>query len=130
MPIKVVLCIALGGGVGSLLRFATASFVQRSSGGVFPLGTLAVNTAGCLLIGFLGALLAGPLLVREEVRLGLLVGLLGGFTTFSTFGWETLALLEDGEWARAAANVAASNLLGLAAVWAGLRLAQQLGTGA
>ena len=119
--------IACGGGVGALLRFGVAGWLQRGSGGVFPIGTLSVNVAGCLLIGFVGALLSGPLLVREEVRLGLLVGVLGGFTTFSTFGWETLALLEDGDWARAAANVALSNALGLAAVWLGYRVAQQVG---
>ena len=119
--------IALGGAVGSVLRFLVSSGCQRLSGGAFPVGTLTVNLVGCLLIGFLGALLSGPLLVREEYRLGLLVGLLGGFTTFSGFGWETLALLNDGEWGRAALNLVAANLLGLAGVWGGYRLAQQLG---
>jgi CrcB protein len=119
--------IACGGGAGALLRYLVSLGCQRLAGGVFPVGTLAVNVIGCLLIGFLGALLSGPLLVRDELRLGLLVGLLGGFTTFSSFGWETISLLNDGEWSRAAVNVVGSNVLGLAAVWIGYRVAQQLG---
>ena len=124
---RVLLWIACGGALGAVLRYGLSVGCQRLAGGVFPVGTLAVNVAGCLLIGFLGALLSGPALLRDELRLGLLVGVLGGFTTFSTFGWETFALLNDGEWSRAAANVVASNALGLAAVWLGYRVAQQLG---
>ncbi len=92
---KTLLWIGCGGAAGALFRYTLAGWCQRLSGGVFPVGTLAVNVLGCLLIGFVGAFLAGPLLVREEHRLGLLVGLLGGFTTFSTFGWETFALLNE-----------------------------------
>ncbi len=121
------LAVALGGGLGAMGRLALAVWVQRLAGGTFPVGTLTVNLAGCLAIGFLGALVTGPLPLREELRLGLLVGVLGGFTTFSTFGWETVTLLEDGDWARAFANVALSNALGIAGVWLGLRAAQQWG---
>jgi CrcB protein len=124
---KTLLCIACGGGLGAVLRYAVSLGCQRLAGGVFPVGTLTVNVTGCLLIGFLGALLSGPFLLRDELRLGLLVGALGGFTTFSTFGWETFALLNDGEWSRAAANVVGSNVLGLGALWLGYRLAEQLG---
>ena len=106
-------------GFSGVQNFPTVGLID----GVFPLGTLLVNVAGCLTIGYVGTLLAGPLLVREEYRIAALVGFLGGFTTFSTFGWETLALLDDGEWGAAAINVLASNVLGLVAVWFGHRLA-------
>ena len=115
--------IACGGSVGAILRYAMASWGQRTLGGSVPIGTLMVNTLGCLAIGFLGALFAGPLLVREEYRLAVLVGLLGGFTTFSTYGFETFALAVDGDWWSAAANVLLSNVLGLLALWIGMRLA-------
>lgn len=118
-----LLFIAGGGAAGSVLRYLAAGWGQRLTAGVFPLGTLLVNVSGCLLIGYIGTLLAGPALVRDEYRLAVLVGFLGGFTTFSTFGYETWALLNDREWGMAAANVLLSNLLGLAALWFGNRLA-------
>ncbi len=117
--------IAFGGGAGAILRYAVEGWGQRLVGGVFPIGTLMVNTLGCLAIGFLGALFAGPLLVREEYRLAILVGFLGGFTTFSTYGYDTFALLSSGEWWSAAANVFLSNALALVALWIGVRLAEQ-----
>lgn len=120
------LFIALGGAAGSCLRYAMQGVVQRWAGGPFPAGTLAVNVVGCALIGFLAAAFAGAWPVREEVRLGLVVGVLGGFTTFSAFGWETFALGRDGDMRLAIANVAASCALGLAAVWLGFRLGQRL----
>jgi len=120
------LAIFAGGGLGALLRYALSGFVQRMTNDAFPIGTLVVNVTGCLVIGFLGAAFASPALVRGEWRFFLLVGLLGGFTTFSTFGFETLALVDDGEWARAGLNVVASNGLGLVAVYCGFRLAGAL----
>ncbi|MDG2307247.1 MAG: fluoride efflux transporter CrcB [Candidatus Binatia bacterium] len=120
------LIIAAGGGLGAVLRFAVSGFVQRLSDDAFPIGTLSVNVLGCLVIGFLGALFSGPAFIRDEWRFFLLTGLLGGFTTFSTFGYETLALIDDGEWARAGANVILSNGLGLVAVFIGYRLAGSL----
>jgi len=121
---QLLLFIACGGGVGAVMRYLVAGWGHQLVAGTFPVGTLIVNTTGCLLIGFLGATLSGPVLVREEYRMGLMVGLLGGFTTFSTFGYETLALLEDGDLAMASLNILLSNLLGLAAVWGGYRLAE------
>ena len=115
--------IAFGGALGAVLRYAVANGAQRLTEGTFPVGTLVVNTLGCLAVGLLGTLFAGPILVREEVRFALLLGFLGGFTTFSTFGFETFALLTDGEWWWAAANVTLANTLGLLAVWSGYRLA-------
>ena len=92
--------------------------------GSFPLGTWFVNVTGCLAIGFLSAAFSGRILIREEYRIGLIVGILGGFTTFSAFGMETFALLNDGQHARAALNVFLSVGAGLAAVWLGYRLAE------
>ena len=120
------LLIACGGGAGAILRYAMAGWGQRLTSGVFPVGTLMVNTLGCLAIGFLDSLFAGPLLIREEYRIAILVGFLGGFTTFSTYGYETFALLGDGEWWSAAVNILLSNVLGLLALWIGVRLAEQL----
>lgn len=116
--------IFLGSGLGGLLRYAFSGWVQKFGNGAFPMGTLAVNVAGCLLIGFLSAGFSGRVLIREEYRIALLVGLLGGFTTFSAFGIETFAFLNDGQYARAAGNVVLSVGAGLAAVWAGYRLAE------
>jgi CrcB protein len=118
-----LLFIAGGGALGSVLRYLAAGWGQRLTPGVFPLGTLLVNVTGCLLIGYIATLFAGPALIREEYRLAVLVGFLGGFTTFSTFGYESWALLADREWGLLGANVLLSNVAGLIAVWLGHRLA-------
>jgi CrcB protein len=118
-----LLLIACAGGAGTLLRFLAAGWGQRLTTTTFPLGTLMVNITGCLLIGLFGGLFAGPALVREELRLALMVGFLGGFTTFSTFGFETFGLLADGDWSLALANVVVSNVAGVVAVWLGYRIA-------
>jgi CrcB protein len=110
------------GGLGSVLRYLVSGWYQKLSGGAFPAGTLAVNVLGCLAIGLCGAFFFGPKLVREEYRMAIMVGLLGGFTTFSSFAWETFSLANDGDLARALGNIAASNLLGLAAVGLSYRL--------
>jgi CrcB protein len=121
-----LLLIAAGGGAGALLRFLVSGWGQRLTESTFPVGTLVVNVSGCLLIGFAGGALSGPWIVREELRLALLVGLLGGFTTFSTFGFETFALVEDRQWLYVGGNLLLSNGLGLVAVWLGYRVAQQI----
>jgi len=117
------LFIAFGSALGGVARYGLQGWVQRWSDDPFPVGTLVVNVAGCFLIGLLNAALTGPFLVREEYRLALTVGLLGGFTTFSAFGWETLALANDAQWARAILNVCLSIGFGLSAAWLGYRLA-------
>jgi CrcB protein len=114
--------IALGGGLGSVLRYVLQGWVQRATSVSFPTGTLVVNGIGCLAIGVLAALFAGPSLMREEYRIGLTVGVLGGFTTFSTFGLESYLLASDGQWRYALLNVLTSCLLGFTAVWVGYRL--------
>jgi fluoride exporter len=117
--------IAMGGALGSVLRYAMHVGVKNAVSTDFPLGTLAVNVTGCLLIGFLAAAFAGPLPVQEDYPLGLLVGVLGGFTTFSAFGWETFALITGGRYALAGLNVALSCGLGLIGVCAGVFAAKQ-----
>lgn len=125
---KLVL-IFLGSGFGGLLRYALTGCVQRIGGGVFPFGTIIVNLLGCLLIGFLGAAFVGRWPLREELRLAILVGFIGGFTTFSALEMQTFELLKDGQYVHAAVNVGASVVLGLMAVWAGVRLGESwLGT--
>ncbi len=121
--------IGFAGGIGVLLRFVVSGWGQKLAPGIFPLGTVIVNVTGCLLIGILGGVLTGTGLVRDEVRLAILVGLLGGFTTFSAFGWETASLISDGRFATASANVLLSNSLGVVAVWIGLRLSEPLQQG-
>ncbi len=120
-----VLLIAVGGGVGALLRYLISGWGQMLVSGLFPLGTLIVNSLGCLLIGSLGAYFAGPQLIREEYRIALLVGVLGAFTTFSTFSWETLSLARDGELRLALVNVVLTNTLALVAVWFGYRITEK-----
>ncbi len=123
-----LLFIALGGAIGALLRYGISGWVQRGTGSTFPWGTMAVNMIGCFVIGLCGALLAGPYL-REEYRPFILIGVLGSFTTFSTFGYETFELVNDGQFARAGLNILLSNLVGLAAVWIGYRLTEQVAGG-
>ena len=118
--------IAAGGACGAVLRYLLAGWAQGDRPG-FPVGTLAVNALGCLLFGFLVRFVSGGgWLGSEAARLFLLVGFLGGFTTFSTYGWETFALARDGERALGLANVAASHVLCLVALWGGVRLAEAL----
>ena len=119
-----MILVFLGSGLGGALRYSVMDKVQRLAGATFPLGTLVVNLVGCFLIGFLGAALTGRILIREEYRIALIVGVLGGFTTFSAFGMETFAFLNNGQFARATANVLLSVVIGVSAVWIGYRLAQ------
>jgi len=118
--------VAGGGAAGSVARYLLSGWLQGKAGLAFPWGTLGVNVLGCLCIGFIGAALSGPLLVRGEYRLFLMVGVLGGFTTFSAFGWETLALAREGQFRLALLNVGLSNVLGLAAAWTGMAAARKL----
>ncbi len=127
MTLRITL-IFLGGGLGSVLRYLVAGWFQQLSNESFPLGTLAANVFGCALIGLLASLLTGPVLIRDEYRLAILVGLLGGFTTFSTFAWESLRLATGGQYLWATANVVLSNTIGLLAAWLGSRITMILYT--
>lgn len=123
--------IFLGAGTGGLLRYWLGGVVQNWWGPTFPLGTLVVNVSGCLAMGFLATVWTGPVLIRDEYRSAVLIGVLGGYTTFSTFGRETLSLVHDGEWARTAWYVLGSVALSLVGVWIGAAVASKLyGTGA
>lgn len=113
------LWLAAGGAAGTLLRYALGGWIGRATGGTFPWGTLAINVAGCLGIGALAGLLDRGGLLSPVLRMTLMVGVLGGFTTFSSYGLETFRLLADAQWAAAAGYVLLSNGLGLAAVWLG-----------
>lgn len=119
------LYIALGGAVGSVARYGIGGWVQLRAGFSFPWGTLIVNILGSLLIGFSIRYVEG-VSVTPEVRALLTVGLLGAFTTFSTFSYETVVLLQRGEWSRAGAYAAGSLALGVGAVYAGAAVAGYL----
>jgi len=112
--------VGTGGFVGSLCRFAVGGLVYRlMPDAPLPYGTLAVNLIGCFAIGVLGGWGDGRGAIGTEWRLLLFLGLLGGFTTFSAFGYETMALLRDAAHLRAVLNVAFHLVAGLGAVWAG-----------
>lgn len=117
--------VFLGGGLGAVCRYLATSFFAMRFGAAFPYGTLFVNVTGSFLMGLVMGLL--PLLPRgallpENLRLLLAVGFLGGFTTFSSFSMETLALLQGAHALSALLNVLANVILGMAAAWAGLLL--------
>lgn len=128
--------MASGGALGSLARWLLSGWVQRRAGDgtgwlpLVPAGTLAVNLTGCLAIGFLATLYEERLAVDPALRTFALVGVLGGFTTYSAFGFETVALLRSGNVALAVANVTASLVGGLGGVWLGVALARAAGGGA
>lgn len=121
-----LLAIAAGGAVGALLRFGVATGVSSVFGRGFPYGTMTANVLGCLAMGVLYVLFLERMAVSAEMRGALLVGLLGAFTTFSTFSIETLVLVENGEQLRALLNVVLSVMLCLAATWIGMVVGRQL----
>ena len=121
---KSVLLVALGGALGSVARFKLSGWVlQQTTSGRFPAGTLAVNLVGCLVAGLLAGMAAKQDILSAETRLFLFTGLLGGFTTFSAFGLETLLLLKRGEAAVAVTNAVVSVVAGLPVAWLGYELA-------
>lgn len=123
--------IAIGGALGSMARFGLSGLAMRISGGTFPIGTMFVNVTGAAVIGFF-ATLTGPdgrLLVSTHARQFVMVGICGGYTTFSSFSLETLNLLTDGQWLAATANMFFSVALCMLAVWLGYVAAAALGRG-
>jgi CrcB protein len=116
--------IIAGAIAGAPLRYFVQGRVQDATGISFPWGTLMVNVTGCLVIGVLLTLAEEREVLSREARLLLVVGFLGSYTTFSTFGWETVALLRDNDVARATGNVLLSTAGGLAGVWLGIILAR------
>lgn len=124
-PVLAWLAVAAGGAIGSLARWQLGQLVQASGPGLrFPVATLLVNLLGCLAIGTLAGLFERSWAGNDPMRLLLFTGLLGGFTTFSAFGLETIELLRRGAPLMAASYIAASVLGGLVAVWLGLTVAR------
>ncbi len=121
-----MLAIAAGGAVGALMRYWVSIGVYALVGRSFPYGTLVVNVLGSLAMGLLFVLLIERMDVGSIWRAALLVGLLGAFTTFSTFSIETLNLVEEGAYTRALMNVVLSVVLCIVAAWVGVKLGRQL----
>lgn len=121
-----ILLLIVFGAIGTLARYGLQGLVQFRTGAAFPTGTLAVNLLGCFLLGGVAQFGLHRLWVPPEWRIGLTIGFFGAFTTFSSFGWETVRMLEDGEWMKVAVYVGVSLVGGLLAVMAGMRLADVL----
>ncbi|WP_028587081.1 fluoride efflux transporter CrcB [Desulfocurvus vexinensis] len=120
---KLVL-LGLAGALGALSRYGLAGLVQRLAGGSFPAGTFVVNMVGCLLFGLVWGLAEDRAGLGPQARAVVLTGFLGAFTTFSTFMFESAALLRSSQWAYALLNIGGQNLIGLACLLAGLALAR------
>ena len=120
-----IFLIALFGAIGTLARYGLQGVVQHRMGGGFPYGTLLINLSGCLLLGFIGQITLNRMLVSADMRMAIAVGFFGGFTTFSSFGWETAKMLEEGAWLRATTYVGTSLVAGLLLSIAGIRLANR-----
>lgn len=118
------LLVGAGGFLGASTRYLLGGLVYRFLPSDFPYATFLINVSGCLAIGVLATLAEASVGIRTDGRLFWLVGVLGGYTTFSTFGYESLVLLRDGSSLLAAANVIGHVVLGLAAVWAGAAIAR------
>lgn len=122
------LLVGLGGGVGAMLRYALGSWVMHHTPGwKFPVGTFVVNVVGCLVAGILTRLIEAFEWFKPDTRLFLFTGILGGFTTFSAFGVETVALIRRGETGVALAYVGMSVVVGLMALWLGMKAVELAG---
>jgi len=119
------LLVLVGGGTGALVRYAAGSAIMARFGGRFPLGTLMINVSGSFSIGFLMTLLTERFQLDPAWRLLLVIGFLGGYTTFSSFEWETFTAMRDGQFFSGMLNVVSSVILGYAAVWLGSLLGRR-----
>jgi CrcB protein len=119
------LLILIGGGAGAVARYVAASAIMTRFGGKFPLGTLVINVTGSFAIGFLMTVLTERYKLDPAWRLFLVVGFLGGYTTFSSFEWETYTSIRDGGFWAGIVNVVASVVIGYVAVWAGAILGRR-----
>ncbi|HWB19952.1 MAG TPA: fluoride efflux transporter CrcB [Phycisphaerales bacterium] len=129
MTLTKILFVFLGGGIGSALRYLLAGVAQSlslkiSPHSLFPIGTMTVNVLGCLAIGALGAAFAEPHLAKSGLRLFLVIGILGGFTTFSSFSLESFQLANDGALRAAAINVLLTNVLCLSSAFFAYRITE------
>jgi len=120
-----IFLIGVGGFIGSILRYATSGFVLKIFGKpYFPYGTLVVNILGCLLVGYLIGISENRQVFNPEIRMFIFVGFLGGFTTFSTFGYEVFSSTRDGQIISLLINILLHLVLGLGAVWVGYFLSK------
>ena len=117
--------IAIFGAVGTRARYGLQGLVQLRVSSAFPYGTLLINLTGCFFLGLIAQFTMNRMVLPPDWRVAITVGFFGGYTTFSTFGWETAKMLEDGEWLRATAYVGASVVAGLLLSVAGIRLANK-----
>jgi fluoride exporter len=117
-----IVLIALFGAAGTLARYGLQGVVQVRTGGLFPYGTLLVNLTGCFFLGLIAQFTLNRMVISPDWRMAIAVGFFGGYTTFSSFGWETAKMMEDGEWMRASVYVAASVIAGLFLSVVGIRL--------
>jgi len=124
--VKQLAAVAIGGAAGAVMRWLMAGAVQRWAGSAFPWGTFAVNALGSFLLGFLFVWLIERSTASELVRLALTVGMLGAFTTFSTYSLESIRLLQEGALGMAAANVMGQVVVCLVLTWLGIQLARAI----
>jgi CrcB protein len=120
-----LLWIAVFGAAGTLARYGLQGLVQIRSGSTFPYGTLLINLTGCFFLALIYQLTINRMVISPELRIAIGVGFFGGYTTFSSFGWETAKMLEEGAWLPAAVYVSVSVIVGLLLSFAGIRLANQ-----
>jgi CrcB protein len=120
-----IFLIALFGAIGTLARYGVHSLVQAKMGGAFPYGTLLINLSGCFFLGLIAQLTLNRVILSPEWRLAIAVGFFGGYTTFSTFGWESAKLLQSGEWFRVTTYVTTSVVFGILLTIAGMRIANR-----
>ena len=112
--------VIIGGGIGAFFRYLLSGWIYKVLGTDFPYGTLAVNVIGCFVIGLFLTMAEDRFLISPSFRIFFAVGVLGGFTTFSTFSFETVGLLKDGAIAIGLLNVGVSIVVGLTATWVGM----------
>jgi len=125
-PLTAAMAVGVGGFFGALARYQVAMMVARRLGTSWPYGTFVINMTGCFVIGFFVTLTSEKVVVHDAWRLLFPIGFVGAYTTFSTYEYETARLIADGAWARAASYVAASTVVGLAAVVGAMWLARRL----
>jgi len=117
-----LLLIAIGGALGSTARYLFSLLIHRASGTLFPIGTFAVNCVGCLVFGAIAGAAEQRVQIAPELRLFLLVGILGGFTTFSSYAFESFVLVRDGQFAAALVNIVGQVIAGLGGMWIGFAI--------
>jgi CrcB protein len=121
-----LLVIAIGGAIGSVARYLLSTFLLHVTGSLFPVGTFVVNVIGCFAFGAIAGAASQRVSIAPEVRLFLFVGVLGGFTTFSSYAFENVSLVRDGQLFAASVNTVGQVVVGMAALWAGYALVRSL----